>query len=755
MSTIATFYSYKGGVGRTMALANVAVLLAKWGHKTLMVDWDLEAPGLEYYFKDYIDIQDALQRPGIVDMFLARSSDPARTIDFDWMGEHVIDIPVQSTTPLHLLTAGRKDRHYFERLRSFDIESFYNDKDGGRFVEALRDKWRQQYDFILIDSRTGVTDIGGVCTVQLPDILVLLFTANEQSLLGALDVARQASCAREELPFDRHCLLSLPIPSRFDTTEEYSASQEWLVRFANDTSDLYSAWLPQEISRRDFLAITKIPYMSYFSFGEKLPVMEQGTLDPAGLGFAYETLASLVANNLANSELLLRDRSGFVRQAWKEGGSFIKLELESTKNPSRIRKKPLRAQQIGSRIVLPAELLLFLRDTLIYCDEFSSQASLRSLFTVHSLIPYRDQLPEATSTVARVENVVAFLSDKRTRDGTSPLISLVAALKDRYDAADELHDRLDKLHKDLRRAMSNMEIVGETIEIPIVVAAMVAEEARQLFDGSIFSDPNVAPSEYQQFRKFIARWEKTTRHEWLQDYGPHREEWRPFSLESHSSTVRETITSVVDKINSGNLEKEYLQLVRAEFVSSSFFVEKRETRLTTWDLLRKSGGVLIVDAVSLFHPYVRQTISRSTVTTTNKVATVVISPSSQSTSWSTQAFSEILSATMEPVLLRCEHDLDRQVEIGLDTELAFRRWLYSILPEQAFAPATNTADSNLLNDVSYKSSGGVNLPGTSIRPPDKSMRKRCPHCGQLYSMAKIRRTKEGLSYHCPHCAGRV
>ena len=46
MSTIATFYSYKGGVGRTMAMANVAVLLAQRGLRVLAVDWDLEAPGL-------------------------------------------------------------------------------------------------------------------------------------------------------------------------------------------------------------------------------------------------------------------------------------------------------------------------------------------------------------------------------------------------------------------------------------------------------------------------------------------------------------------------------------------------------------------------------------------------------------------------------------------------------------------------------------------------------------------------------------
>ena len=41
---VATFYSFKGGVGRTLALLNVAYELADSGLKVLVVDFDLEAP---------------------------------------------------------------------------------------------------------------------------------------------------------------------------------------------------------------------------------------------------------------------------------------------------------------------------------------------------------------------------------------------------------------------------------------------------------------------------------------------------------------------------------------------------------------------------------------------------------------------------------------------------------------------------------------------------------------------------------------
>src|ERR1700691_4982057 len=71
-----TFYSFKGGTGRTMALANVAALLAKWGYSVLVVDWDLEAPGLERFFSGVKpDMGKArTTTPGIVDLIQARKN---------------------------------------------------------------------------------------------------------------------------------------------------------------------------------------------------------------------------------------------------------------------------------------------------------------------------------------------------------------------------------------------------------------------------------------------------------------------------------------------------------------------------------------------------------------------------------------------------------------------------------------------------------------------------------------------------------
>ncbi len=67
MSTIVTFYSYQGGVGRSMALANVAVLLARHGLRVLTVDWDLEAPGIETCFTSF---EVTAERPGLLKMLM-------------------------------------------------------------------------------------------------------------------------------------------------------------------------------------------------------------------------------------------------------------------------------------------------------------------------------------------------------------------------------------------------------------------------------------------------------------------------------------------------------------------------------------------------------------------------------------------------------------------------------------------------------------------------------------------------------------
>ncbi|RKZ79470.1 MAG: hypothetical protein DRR19_24930, partial [Candidatus Parabeggiatoa sp. nov. 1] len=313
---VITFYSYKGGVGRTMALANVAVLLSIWQYKVLIVDWDLEAPGLEYYFKDSLTLEKTFQTKGVIDLlhdFYSQS-----TPSFRWQ-DLCFEIPLpKNSVPLHFITTGKRDDDYFDKVRGLDVPDFYSQKKGGFFIESLRSEWKQEYDFILLDSRTGITDFAGICTIQLPDILILFLTAIEQSLDGIIKVAKKANSARQELPFDRlSTLSSLPILCKFEIKEERERGQKWLDDCINNTKlpEIYTDWLPSSIDLVKFIEKTYIPYVPYFSFGENLPVLEKDADDPRGLGYAYKIIAALIAHELNSVEQLMDSPSEFVKAA--------------------------------------------------------------------------------------------------------------------------------------------------------------------------------------------------------------------------------------------------------------------------------------------------------------------------------------------------------------------------------------------------------------------------------------------------------
>jgi MinD-like ATPase involved in chromosome partitioning or flagellar assembly len=291
-----TFYSFKGGVGRTMALANVAALFAKWGHSVLVVDWDLEASGLERFFaRRNPGIQDErAKKPGILDLVEAAGNGEK----LSWR-DCLLDLTVDANSSrLSMLTAGRNDANYASRLQTLDFAELFEKHDLGAYIEQLRNEWTSEFEFVLVDSRTGVTDIGGICTVHLADVLVLLFTTTESSVEGAIEIVERARQAQQRLPLDRKRLLAVPVPARDESRTEYERAAQWKKRFAERFSELYRDWLPSGKTAHDAIELLRIPYIPYWSFGEELPVIEEGTTEPGGLGFAYETLSRVLLKRL-------------------------------------------------------------------------------------------------------------------------------------------------------------------------------------------------------------------------------------------------------------------------------------------------------------------------------------------------------------------------------------------------------------------------------------------------------------------------
>jgi MinD-like ATPase involved in chromosome partitioning or flagellar assembly len=219
---VITFYSYKGGTGRTATLANVAWLLASSGQKVCALDWDLEAPGLHRYFRPFLEDADLELTDGLVDWLWEISAVPLTPPSSSEYRPSILDYVIQidwdfgKDGALDFLPAGRQDSDYAKRVNSFEWANFYERLGGAQTIINTRKLLKEKYDFVLIDSRTGVSDISGICTIEMPDRLVACYTLNRQSIEGVDNVLTSIRKQRDgKRPLD-----ILPLEMRIDTSEK-------------------------------------------------------------------------------------------------------------------------------------------------------------------------------------------------------------------------------------------------------------------------------------------------------------------------------------------------------------------------------------------------------------------------------------------------------------------------------------------------------------------------------------------------------
>ena len=248
MRTI-TFFSYKGGTGRSLAVANAAYYLAQLGFKVVVLDFDLEAPGLCYKFSRAKDGSPIPVTKGLVDylseLATARKMPPSLK---DYTTE--IDILGTESPSVTLFPAGRApSTAYWESLCRINWhELFYSpDAKGVKLFLDLKSRIEEQFapQFLLIDSRTGVTEMGGVATTILADVVVCILLNNRENLEGARAVLRSLGRyqgQREEPPVSIVVALSrLP---ELDKPEEEDGIIAAVRDFLSDDADDLSDTLP-------------------------------------------------------------------------------------------------------------------------------------------------------------------------------------------------------------------------------------------------------------------------------------------------------------------------------------------------------------------------------------------------------------------------------------------------------------------------------------------------------------------------------
>jgi len=271
-----TFYSLKGGVGRTTALAYTASILAGQGIKVVCVDMDLEAPGLTAVFGREHEIGEDMGTLHILDAL-----DRGAPVD---LRSHLIR--VDEGLELYLVPAGLPGANYARLLRFADPLAWYREEENPlrRMLDLLR-TLSLGPQVILVDARTGFHALNAPFLFELSDLAVIIFFPHPQVRLGTGELVRAllASTTRREAqgrmltPMPR--FLVSPIPA--------SKAPEVVKRYRHRALEWVTEWL-SVLNRREHLVEDELTH--FVPYRETIATSDSVLGDPEA-GADYRPIA--------------------------------------------------------------------------------------------------------------------------------------------------------------------------------------------------------------------------------------------------------------------------------------------------------------------------------------------------------------------------------------------------------------------------------------------------------------------------------
>lgn len=302
---IYAFYSYKGGVGRTLSLVHVGIRLASTrrekGYKILLVDMDLEAPGLDVYvpptegesslgfaglLKGYREngrqlqwLEDNLNTdrfirlvPGAENLWVMPSGIKAQLAAEDGTAHSYLDV-----------VAALKDEMPVTTVPVHPEEGFFHD---------LAQVLKRQFTYVFIDSRSGLADQSYASTLLLADALVLCFRLNRaniegiQTVLGNFLLREQKCLGTPDLSI---IPVATPVPARGGADIEHwlaVAGEAFLGKAEAEEGTPGREGAQGSKEEPLFPPVERIFYEPSLEIGEKLILNFDGTLKE---GFSEQT----------------------------------------------------------------------------------------------------------------------------------------------------------------------------------------------------------------------------------------------------------------------------------------------------------------------------------------------------------------------------------------------------------------------------------------------------------------------------------
>lgn len=247
-----TFYSYKGGVGRTLALANIAMYLSRFGQNVCIVDFDLEAPGLHYKFPKLVETTDI--KMGLVDYIYEFTNSKVIPQSLKEFTLELIN-PTESHGGVQLIPAGNfLFPEYWRKLASINWHSLFYEEgsEGVPFFLELKERIRKEFDpdFLLIDSRTGITEMGGLCTSLLPDKVVFLIVNNKENIEGAHQILQSIQNI-EQFPDEKPIEITFALTRIPHTNEKDKETEIHIVKNIQNILNIPTENLENQLDIQD------------------------------------------------------------------------------------------------------------------------------------------------------------------------------------------------------------------------------------------------------------------------------------------------------------------------------------------------------------------------------------------------------------------------------------------------------------------------------------------------------------------------
>jgi cellulose biosynthesis protein BcsQ len=241
---VATFYSLRGGVGRSTALAYVSRILASSGKSVLCVDMDLEAPGLA----TLMGKEDCL-RPemGLVPILL--ELDQGGTPD---IVQHIVRI--SESDELYCLPAGIPSADYARRLRLLDPEAWYREESNP--LRQLVDQFALlpfHPDVVLLDARTGMTPLSAPLLFDLCDLALITFFPHPQARIGTSALvrallnakSRRIVAGKQLTPEPRFIISMVPDSKVPEVVQRYQRrALDWIAEWLSPLSEVRNSDAP-------------------------------------------------------------------------------------------------------------------------------------------------------------------------------------------------------------------------------------------------------------------------------------------------------------------------------------------------------------------------------------------------------------------------------------------------------------------------------------------------------------------------------